>query len=82
MNDVPASIQLLHGQVPTIVKAVQPVMREKFVKTRWDCLMLFRKFLNALPVALGNHIVHGIVNGIHYAFSDKNTTSNMNIGTP
>lgn len=78
MDDIPAPIQQLEAQVPVIVKAVQPLMREKSVKTRQDCFLLLRELLNALPGALGNHIDQ-LMSGIHYSLSDKNTTSNMKI---
>ncbi|KAL7044413.1 hypothetical protein ACKWTF_001908 [Chironomus riparius] len=78
MDDVPRSIQLLQEQVPIIVKAIQPLMREKSVKTRQDCFLLLRELLNALPGALSNHI-DSLMPGIHYSLNDKNTTSNMKI---
>lgn len=78
MDDVPVLIQQLQEQVPTIVKAVQPLMREKSVKTRQDCFLLLRELLNALPGALSNHIDQ-LMSGIHHSLSDKNTTSNMKI---
>ncbi|KAG5674740.1 hypothetical protein PVAND_004691 [Polypedilum vanderplanki] len=78
MDDIPRSIQMLQEQIPVIVKAVQPLMREKSVKTRQDCFLLLRELLNALPGALGNHIDQ-LMPGIHYSLSDKNSTSNMKI---
>lgn len=78
MEDVPRPLQQLQEQVPIIVKSIQPLMREKSVKTRQDCFLLLRELLNALPGALGNHIDQ-LMNGIHYSLSDKNTTSNMKI---
>lgn len=78
MEDVPRTIQLLQEQVPVIIKAVQPLMREKSVKTRQDCFLLLRELLNSLPGALSNHIDH-LMPGINYSLSDKNTTSNMKI---
>lgn len=38
--DIPAPIQLRQEQVPAIVKAVKPLMREKPVKTFRDCFLL------------------------------------------
>lgn len=78
MDDIPRTIQLLQEQVPVIIKAVQPLMREKSVKTRQDCFLLLRELLNALPGALSNHIDQ-LMPGIHYSLNDKNTTSNMKI---
>lgn len=78
MEQVPGPISLLHDQVPDIVKAIQPLMREKSVKTRQDCFLLLRELLTALPGALANH-VDQLMPGIHYSLSDKNSTSNMKI---
>ncbi|XP_035907523.1 cullin-associated NEDD8-dissociated protein 1 [Anopheles stephensi] len=78
MEQIPGPISMLTDQVPTIVKAVQPLMREKSVKTRQDCFLLLRELLNALPGALSNHIDQ-LMNGIHYSLNDKNSTSNMKI---
>jgi cullin-associated NEDD8-dissociated protein 1 len=78
MDEVPATLLQLQGQVPIIVKHIQPLMREKSVKTRQDCFLLLRELLNALSGALSNHI-DNLMPGIHYSLSDKNTTSNMKI---
>jgi cullin-associated NEDD8-dissociated protein 1 len=78
MDDVPVTIQQLQEQVPAIVKAVQPLMKEKSVKTRQDCFLLLRELLHALPGALSSHIDQ-LMPGINYSLSDKNTTSNMKI---
>lgn len=78
MEQVPGPISMLQEQVPNIVKAVQPLMREKSVKTRTDCFLLLRELLQTLPGALTNHI-DPLMPGIQYSLSDKNTTSNMKI---
>lgn len=78
MEDIAGPISMLQDQVPIIVKAVQPLMREKSVKTRQDCFLLLREMLTALPGALSHHIDQ-LMSGIHYSLSDKNTTSNMKI---
>lgn len=78
MDQVPTQISLLQDQIPTIVKAVQPLMREKSAKTRQDCFLLLKELLNALPGGLANHIDQ-LMNGIQYSLSDKSSTSNMKI---
>lgn len=78
MEQVPASITLLTDQVPFIIKGVQPLMREKSMKTRQDCFLLLRELLNALPGSLGPHL-ESIVPGISFSLNDKNSTSNMKI---
>lgn len=78
MDQVPRSITLLQDQIPQIVNCIQPLMREKSVKTRQDCFLLLRELLNALPGALSNSFEQ-LMPGIQYSLSDKNTTSNMKI---
>ncbi|XP_055681122.1 cullin-associated NEDD8-dissociated protein 1 [Lutzomyia longipalpis] len=78
MEQVPGPISMLQDQVPEIVRAIQPLMREKSVKTRQDCFLLLRELLNALPGALAKH-VDQLMPGINYSLSDKNSTSNMKI---
>lgn len=78
MDQLPGPITLLQEQVPFIIKAIQPLMREKSVKTRQDCFLLLRELLNALPGALANH-VDQLIPGINYSLGDKNSTSNMKI---
>lgn len=78
MQQATEPIALLQTQVPDIIKAIQPLMREKSAKTRQDCFLLLRELLNALPGAFTNH-VDQLMPGINYSLSDKNTTSNMKI---
>lgn len=75
---VSGPISLLQEQVPNIVAAVQPLMREKSIKTRQDCFLLLKELLNALPGALSFHMEQ-IIPGIQYSLGDKNSTSNMKI---
>lgn len=78
MEQVPGPIQLLQEQVPDIVRHIQPLMREKSVKTRQDCFLLLRELLNALPGAFTNNFDQ-LMPGIQHSLSDKNSTSNMKI---
>lgn len=78
MQQSQGPVALLQAQVPHIIRAVQPLMREKSVKTRQDCFLLLRELLNALPGAYTNH-VDQLMPGINYSLGDKNTTSNMKI---
>lgn len=78
MEQVPGPLSLLQDQVPHIVNCIQPLMREKSVKTRQDCFLLLRELLNALPGALSNSFEQ-LMPGIQYSLSDKNSTSNMKI---
>lgn len=72
------AVALLQEQVPAVVRAVQPLMREKSVKTRQDCFLLLRELLHALPGAYANHIDQ-LIPGVQYSLGDKNSTSNMKI---
>ncbi|XP_034668660.1 cullin-associated NEDD8-dissociated protein 1 isoform X1 [Drosophila subobscura] len=78
MDQISGPTSLLMEQLPLIVKAVQPLMREKSMKTRQDCFLLLRELLNSLPGALGPHL-DSVVPGISYSLNDKSSTSNMKI---
>lgn len=78
MEQIPAPIVSLLEQVPQIIKVIQPLMREKSMKTRQDCFLLLRELLHTLPGALGNHL-DSIMPGICFSLADKNSASNMKI---
>ncbi|XP_061388341.1 cullin-associated NEDD8-dissociated protein 1 [Musca vetustissima] len=78
MEQIPSHVSNLMEQIPSIIKAIYPLMKEKSMKTRQDCFLLLRELLNAVPGALGPHL-NSIVPGIHFSLSDKNSTSNMKI---
>lgn len=78
MEQVPGPIQMLQEQVPEIVRSIQPLMREKSMKTRQDCFSLLRELLNVLPGAFSNNL-NQLMPGIQHSLSDKNSTSNMKI---
>lgn len=78
MEQVPGPIQSLQEQVPEIVRNIQPLMREKSMKTRQDCFSLLRELLNVLPGAF-THNLNQLMPGIQHSLSDKNSTSNMKI---
>lgn len=76
--DISGPLCLLQEQIPLIIKAIQPLMREKSVKTRQDCFLLLRELLNALPGALSQHIDQ-LMAGIHYSLNDNNSKFNIKI---
>lgn len=78
MDQIYPPVAMLQEQIPAIVSGVQPLMREKSVKTRQDCFLLLRELLNALPGGL-SHSFEQLMPGIQYSLSDKNSTSNMKI---
>lgn len=78
MDQVSGTMSLLQNQVPAIVKAVEPLMTEKSIRTRQDCFALLKELLIILPGALGAHIPQ-LMSGIVCSLSDKNATSNMKI---
>lgn len=78
MEQIPSHLAVLIEQIPKIIKATCPLMKEKSMKTRLDCFLLLRELLNAVPGALGPYF-NNIVPGIHFSLSDKNSTSNMKI---
>ncbi|XP_058986020.1 cullin-associated NEDD8-dissociated protein 1 isoform X3 [Musca domestica] len=78
MEQMPSHLSILMEQIPLIIKATCPLMKEKSMKTRQDCFLLLRELLIAVPGALGPHLTN-IVPGIHFSLNDKNSTSNMKI---
>lgn len=69
---------LLQQQVPVIMKAIFPQMREKSIKTRQDCFLLLKELCAVLPGALTRHI-GDLIPGIQYSLGEKNSSSNMKI---
>lgn len=78
MDQSAGPVQMLQEQVPSIIQNVQPLMREKSIKTRADCFLLLRELLNALPGSLGDSFTQ-LMSGVQYSLGDKNSSSNMKI---
>ena len=70
----------LKGQIGSIVKAIQKLLKFKNAKTRQGCFSLLTQLVNVLPGALQNHLTQ-IIPGVSYSLNDKNSTSNMKIDT-
>lgn len=78
MDQANDPIHMLTEQIPAIVNNVQPLMREKSIKTRADCFLLLREMVNAVPGALTSSL-NQLMPGIQYSLNDKNSSSNMKI---
>ncbi|XP_067622411.1 cullin-associated NEDD8-dissociated protein 1 isoform X2 [Eurosta solidaginis] len=78
MEETPRIIALIQDQLADIIKSIQPLMRERSMKTRQDCFFLLREVLNVLPGSLGPYL-DDIVPGISYTLNDKSSTSNIKI---
>ncbi len=63
MDSGNSPIHQLTQQVPSLVKAVHKLMREKSGKTRQGCFALLSELVTVLPGALSNHIA-AIIPGI------------------
>ena len=74
------AVGLLKGQINSIVKSIQKLLRNKNAKTRQGCFSLLTQLVNVLPGALTNHLTQ-IIPGINYSLNDKTSTSNMKIDT-
>ena len=73
-------LTLLTNQVPSIVKAVHRLLKDKSVKTRQGCFALLSELVSVLPGALANHI-SAVIPGIQYSLGEKQAASNMKIDT-
>jgi len=70
----------LLAQVPSLVKSVHKLMKEKSVKTRQGCFMILTELIAVLPGCLAEHIP-ALIPGIQFSLGDKQSSSNMKIDT-
>ncbi|EDV20392.1 uncharacterized protein TRIADDRAFT_51005 [Trichoplax adhaerens] len=71
---------MLQGQIPSIVKALRKILKDKSVKTRQGCFSVLSEVCQVLYGALNDHMT-SVMPGIVYSLSDKSSTSNMKIDT-
>ncbi len=60
------AVSLLKGQINSIVKAIQKLLRNKNAKTRQGCFSLLTQLVNVLPGGLANYLAQ-IIPGINYS---------------
>jgi len=80
MEQEESPVVQLQGQVPSIIKAVSKLLKDKSVKTRQCCFSLLSELTLTLPGALSQHIA-AIIPGIQLSLCEKNSSSNMKIDT-
>lgn len=80
MDHEEGPVSQLQSQVPSIVKAVHRLLKEKSIKTRQGCFSLLSELVQVLPGALNDHVA-AIIPGIQFSLGDKNSSSNMKIDT-
>lgn len=71
---------LLLQRVPSLVRALLPVLKGRCIRARADALQLLRELLAASPGCLANHVAK-LLPAVKQALNDKNTASNMKIDT-
>ena len=65
------AVSLLKGQINSIVKSIQKLLKNKNAKTRQGCFSLLTQLVNVLPGALSNYMAQ-IIPGINYSLKYKN----------
>lgn len=56
----------LQAQVPLIVRALHPQIKDKSIRTRQDCFNLLKELVGVLPGAMSNHMPV-LISGIQYS---------------
>jgi len=80
LGEESGSANKLMRQVPSLVKSVHKLMKEKSVKTRQGCFLILTELIGVLPGALAEHIP-ALIPGIQFSLGDKQSSSNMKIDT-
>ncbi|XP_075430782.1 cullin-associated NEDD8-dissociated protein 1-like isoform X3 [Ascaphus truei] len=77
-EDAPLSV--LQSQVPSVVKSLHRLFRDKSVKSRQGCFAVLTELTIALPGCLSQHIP-ALVPGLLFSLTDKSSSSNMRLDT-
>ena len=60
------SVQLLKGQINSIIKSIQKLLKNKNSKTRQGCFSLLTQLVNVYPGALANHL-NVVIPGVSFS---------------
>ncbi|KAM4722005.1 cullin-associated NEDD8-dissociated protein 1-like [Rhinophrynus dorsalis] len=75
-----APLNALQKQVPSVMKALQKLFRDKSAKSRQGCFAVLTELTGALPGCLSKHIPT-LVPGLVFSLTDKSSSSNMRLDT-
>uniref|UniRef100_A0A6I8QIK9 Cullin-associated and neddylation-dissociated 2 (putative) n=1 Tax=Xenopus tropicalis TaxID=8364 RepID=A0A6I8QIK9_XENTR len=70
----------LQNQVPSVMKSLHKLLRDKSAKSRQGCFAVLTELTNAMPGCLSQHIPT-LVPGLVFSLTDKSSTSNMRLDT-
>ncbi|XP_053325783.1 cullin-associated NEDD8-dissociated protein 1-like [Spea bombifrons] len=77
-EDVP--LATLQNQVPSVMKSLHKLFRDKSVKSRQGCFAVLTELTMTLPGCLSQHIPE-LVPGLVFSLTDKSSSSNMRLDT-
>ncbi|XP_075039823.1 cullin-associated NEDD8-dissociated protein 1-like isoform X1 [Mixophyes fleayi] len=75
-----ASLNALQKQVPSVMKSLHKLLRDKSAKSRQGCFAVLTELTSALPGCLSQHIP-ALVPGLVFSLTDKSSSSNMRLDT-
>ncbi|XP_069592324.1 cullin-associated NEDD8-dissociated protein 1-like isoform X2 [Ranitomeya imitator] len=73
-------LSALQKQVPSVMKSLQKLLRDKSFKSRQGCFAVLTELTAALPGCLSQHIP-ALVPGLAFSLTDKGSSSNMRLDT-
>ncbi|XP_053576746.1 cullin-associated NEDD8-dissociated protein 1 [Bombina bombina] len=75
-----ATLSALQNQVPTVMKCLHKLLRDKSIKSRQGCFAVLTELTSALPGCLSQHIPT-LIPGLVFSLTDKTSSSNMRLDT-
>ncbi|XP_065741000.1 cullin-associated NEDD8-dissociated protein 2 isoform X3 [Phocoena phocoena] len=71
-----SSLQMLRGQVPLVIKALQKQLKDRSVRARQGCFSLLTELAGVLPGSLAEHMPV-LVAGIVFSLADRSSSSTI-----
>ncbi|CAH2312122.1 cullin-associated NEDD8-dissociated 1-like isoform X1 [Pelobates cultripes] len=75
-----APLSALQEQVPSVMKSLHKLLRDKSAKSRQGCFSVLTELTNAVPGCLSQHI-STLIPGLVFSLTDKASNSNMRLDT-